>query len=60
MKNSSPWFGNLSVTSCGINVPTLETFALDGRYLYPEKQILTEALEQWLQSKEYWGWLRAS
>ena len=44
------WLGNLSLTHAGYEVPTLESFALDGRYLYWEQGILIEALEHWLES----------
>ena len=44
------WLGNLSLTHNGYEVPTLESFALDGRYLYWEQGILIEALEHWLES----------
>ena len=50
MENSLQWWGNLSLTHNGYQVPTLESFALDIRYLYPEKQNLIQALEQWLEN----------
>jgi hypothetical protein len=49
MPTSLQWQGNLSVTAPGpLEVPTLESFVLDGRYLYAEKQVLIDALELWL------------
>lgn len=50
MENSLQWWGNLSLTHNGYHVPTLESFALDSRYLYWEKQILIQTLEQWLKN----------
>ena len=50
--NSLQWRGHLIVAYSGYDVPTLDAFALDGRYLYWEKQILIEALEHWLESLE--------
>ena len=47
MQNTLQWLGNLSVQYDGYDIPTLDSFALDGRYLYWEKQILIDALEHW-------------
>ena len=33
-------------------IPTEATFVLDARYLYPEKKLLIEALENWLLTLE--------
>jgi len=52
MRNTLQWRGHLIVAYSGYDVPTLDAFALDGRYLYWEKQILIEALEHWLESLE--------
>lgn len=41
-------------------VPTSLQFDYEPDALYFEKQSLIDALEQWLQSKEYWGQLRLS
>jgi hypothetical protein len=50
MTNAIHWFGNLSLTRGCDDVPTLESFELDGRYLYHEKRILVDALEAWLEN----------
>jgi hypothetical protein len=52
-KSSLHWTGNLSITYGRCDIPTLESFELNARYLYPEKQILIEALEQWIWAE---GW----
>jgi len=44
------WESTLSQSWQGYEIPTIMVFELDERYLYPEKQILIEALENWL-----WG-----
>jgi hypothetical protein len=43
------WLGNLGISRGIYNVPTLESFELDARYLYEEKMILVMALETWLK-----------
>ena len=58
MASMLQWWGNLSVSAPGpMQVPTLETFALDGRYLHAEKKILIYALTEWIWSEES-GWMR--
>jgi hypothetical protein len=52
MTNAIHWFGNLSLTRGIDDVPTLESFELDGRYLYHEKRILVDALEDWLWAEQ--------
>jgi hypothetical protein len=58
MRHRFQWWGNLSVSAPGPSqVPTLESFELDGRYLSAEKQILIDALTDWIWSEES-GWAR--
>ena len=52
-KSSMHWLGNLSISHGTYDVPTLESFELNARYLYPERQILMEALEKWIWAE---GW----
>lgn len=52
-RNSLRWVGNLSLMHGAYEVPTLDSFELDGRYLYEEKQKLVDALESWLAE---WRW----
>ena len=53
MKSALHWFGNIgAVGAPDPGVPTLESFELDGRYIYEEKQNLIHALEDWLWAEE--------
>jgi hypothetical protein len=49
MSSAIHWWGNVSVTGRN-EVPTLEDFVLDGRYLHWEKKNLIEAFERWLET----------
>jgi hypothetical protein len=49
------WLGNLSAGSGSHEVPTLESFRLNGRYLYWEKQVLIDAIESWLGKGDLCG-----
>jgi hypothetical protein len=52
MQNSLQWRSTLTVGAGSYLVPTEDTFVLDARYMFPQKQILMDALEEWLESLE--------
>jgi hypothetical protein len=45
---STRWESTLLLTYGPWEIPTEATFVLDARYLCPERQLLIEALEKWL------------
>lgn len=52
MQSALQWRGNLSISNGEFEVPTLEDFLLDGRYLWNEKQKLIDAIEDWLWAEQ--------
>lgn len=48
MGSALQWRSALTVKAGTYEVPTKETFVLDASYLFPQIQILHDAIEEWL------------